>query len=77
MKETRQAEPLQPRLLDTKQAAAYMNISYWALRSMVKQGHIPVVNLPSKKYLSKPFRRVRIDKSDLDAWLDTRKGVGL
>ena len=73
------SEPLQPRLLDTKQAAAYCSCSYWTLRSMLQQGHIPVVKFPSTKYQSRPSRRVLIDKADLDAWLLTlkRNGVGL
>ena len=73
----RVSEPVQPRLLDTKQAAQYCNVSYWTMRSAVQ--HIPVVKFPSTKYQSRPSRRVLIDKTDLDAWIEARKrnGVGL
>jgi len=73
----RVSEPMTPRLLDTKHAAQYCNVSYWKMLSPLQKGCIPVVKFPSMKYESRLSRRVLIDKSDLDAWLDARKRVGL
>lgn len=52
------------RLLTAKQAAAYIGRSEQAVRHMIFQRDIPVV---------RDGRCVRIDKKDLDTWIENNK----
>lgn len=55
-----------PRLFSLKQAAAYLNVSYWTVRDLVFQGDLPSVRLG---------RRVLIDRHDLEALIEKSKEV--
>lgn len=56
----------QPRLLDLRQAAAYLGegISVWSLRNAVWSGELPAVRLG---------RKLWFDRRDLDAMVDRLK----
>jgi hypothetical protein len=67
-----------PRLLDLRQAALYLGCSYWTVRDYVLAGLIPMVELPALRPREgepprKALRRVLIDRTDLDAFIDSRK----
>lgn len=72
------AELIVPRLLNMRQAAKYLGCSFWTVRDYVLQGLIPVVNLPPLRARTgarqrETLRRVVIDRSDLDKFVDMRK----
>ena len=72
------AEPITPRLLNMRQAAAYLGCSFWTVRDYVLQGLIPVVDMPPLRPREgdrqrKALRRVLIDRADLDAFVESRK----
>jgi excisionase family DNA binding protein len=56
---------LEPRLLRIKDAARYLNATVWFVRSLVWSG-FPHLRLG---------RRILIDRSDLDAYVDRQKEV--
>lgn len=67
-----------PRLLSMRQAAAYMGCSFWTARDYVLQGLIPAIDMPPLRARlgdrqRKTLRRVLIDRSDLDAFIESRK----
>ena len=67
-----------PRLLNMRQAAAYLGCSFWTARDYILQGLIPIVNLPPLRHREgdrarKALRRVLVDRQDLDAFIDARK----
>ena len=67
-----------PRLLNLRQAAAYLSLSYWSLRDYVLAGLVPVVELPPLRPREgerprKTLRRVLVDRADLDAFIESRK----
>lgn len=71
-------EPITPRLLNMRQAAAYLGCSFWTARDYVLQGLIPVVEMPPLRAREgdrqrKTLRRVLIDRADLDAFVESRK----
>ncbi len=72
------AEPITPRLLNMRQAAAYLGCSFWTARDYVLQGLIPVVDMPPLRAREgdrqrRTLRRVLIDRADLDAFIESRK----
>lgn len=72
------AEPITPRLLNMRQAAAYLGCSFWTARDYVLQGLIPVVDMPPLRTREgdrqrTTLRRVLIDRADLDAFIESRK----
>lgn len=72
------AERITPRLLNMRQAAAYLGCSFWTTRDYVLQGLIPVVDMPPLRAREgdrqrKALRRVLIDRADLDAFIESRK----
>jgi hypothetical protein len=72
------AEPITPRLLNMRQAAAYLGCSFWTARDYVLQGLIPVVDMPPLRPREgdrqrTTLRRVLIDRADLDAFIESRK----
>ena len=76
--EATSAESITPRLLNMRQAAAYLGCSYWTARDYVLQGLIPVVDMPPLRAREgdrqrKTLRRVLIDRADLDAFIESRK----
>ena len=54
------------RLLRTREAAAYLSLSAWKLRSLVADGRLPVVQADD----SSPFL---FDVRDLDNWAEQHK----
>lgn len=71
-------EPITPRLLNMRQAAAYLGCSFWTARDYVLQGLIPVVDMPPLRAREgdrqrTTLRRVLIDRADLDAFIESRK----
>ncbi len=67
------------RLVDLREAAGYLSVSFWTIRDYVLQGLIPTVQLPALKpregaRQTRPsLRRVLIDRADLDAFVEARK----
>ncbi len=57
------------RLLRTREAAAYLSLSAWKLRSLVAEGKLPVVQADE----SSPFL---FDVRDLDNWAEQHKRSG-
>ena len=57
------------RLLRTREAAAYLSLSAWKLRTLVADGHLPVVQADD----SSPFL---FDVQDLDSWTERHKRIG-
>ena len=71
-------ERVRPRLLNMRQAAAYLGCSFWTARDYILQGLIPVVDLPPLRAREgdrqrKTLRRVLVDRADLDAFIESRK----
>ncbi len=58
------------RLLRTKQAAEYLNLSPWKLRRLIAHGQLPVVQAEE----GAPFL---LDIRDLDGYIDRNKRTGL
>jgi excisionase family DNA binding protein len=58
------------RLLRTKQAAAYLSISDWKLRSLIQDGVLPFI----QDREGGPFL---LDLQDLDAYIENNKHQGL
>ncbi len=72
------SESVKPRLLNMRQAAAYLGCSFWTARDYVLQGLIPAVDMPPLRPRSgdrqrKTLRRVLVDRADLDAFIESRK----
>ncbi len=60
-----------PRVLDLRAGAKYLGISYWSLRDLVINGHVPAVRLPCPRTTNgRIMRRVLVDRRDLDALID-------
>ncbi len=53
-----------PRLLDLRQAALFLGLSYWTVRSMTQRGELPFV---------RARRSIRIDLRDLEDWIEIHK----
>jgi hypothetical protein len=71
-------EAIRPRLLNMRQAAAYLGCSFWTARDYVLQGLIPAVDMPPLRprpgdRQRKTLRRVLVDRADLDAFIESRK----
>ncbi len=61
----------QPRVLDLRAGAKYLGISYWSLRDLVINGHVPAVRLPCPRAGNgRIMRRLLVDRRDLDALID-------
>ncbi len=72
------SETVRPRLLNMRQAAAYLGCSFWTARDYVLQGLIPAIDMPPLRARAgdrqrKTLRRVLIDRADLDAFIESRK----
>ncbi len=69
---------LPPRLLNLKQAAAYLGVSYWTMRDWMLAGRLPVITLPGLRpregaKARESLRRALVDVADLDAFIDRCK----
>jgi hypothetical protein len=76
--EAMSGERITPRLLNMRQAASYLGCSFWTVRDYVRQGLIRVVEMPPLRPREgerqrRALRRVLIDRSDLDAFVESRK----
>src|SRR5262249_26073332 len=59
------------RLLDLRTGAKYLGISYWSLRDLVINGHVPAVRLPCPRTRNgRIMRRLLVDRRDLDALIE-------
>ncbi len=58
------------RLLRTREAAAYLSLSKWKLRSLVADGLLPVIQADD----GSPFL---FDRKDLDGWAERHKRSGI
>ncbi len=58
---------IEPRLLRTKQAAAYLGMSPWALRQEVQRGALPYISCGDHT------SAWRFDVRDLDAWIERHR----
>lgn len=63
-----------PRLLNLRQAAAYLGLSFWTVRDYVLAGELPTVQLPALRPREgdrprQALRRVLVDREDLDAFI--------
>jgi len=72
---------LAPRLLNLREAAAYLSCSYWSVRDWCLAGTLPIVALPGLRArqgerIRTSLRRVLIDRSDLDAFIERHKAEG-
>ena len=60
-----------PRVLDLRTGARYLGISYWSLRELVLNGHVPAVRLPCPRTTNgRIMRRLLVDRRDLDALIE-------
>ena len=57
---------VEPRVLKTNDAAAYLSISPWKLRNLVQSGEMPYISGEG----TSPWL---FDKQDLDHWVESRK----
>jgi hypothetical protein len=69
-----------PRLLNLKQAAVYLGLSFWSVRDYVLAGLIPSVKMPGlqPREGDKPkqtLRRVLVDVQDLDRFIEQYKNA--
>jgi excisionase family DNA binding protein len=59
-------EPVVPRLLTYQQAADYLAVSYWTVRSWAEAGRLAVVRLPGSRLL-------RIERTAIDQFVDAHR----
>lgn len=62
--QARRTLALPVRLLSLRDAAAYLSLSYWTLRKLVRSGELPSVRVG---------RRILVDREDIDAWVTEHK----
>jgi excisionase family DNA binding protein len=58
-------------LLGVHEAAAYLGVSHWTLRDMVRAGSITPVRLPVAG--GRDLRRILLDRRDLDDLVEQSK----
>ena len=58
------ADESQVRLLNLNEAAHYLSVSYWSVRTLINRGDLPAVRFG---------RRLLIDKKDLDDLIENHK----
>jgi excisionase family DNA binding protein len=61
---TPEPQPITPRLLTIKQAAAYCSCTVWAMRELLRSDTVPHIVIG---------RRHLIDRGDLDRFIDDRR----
>jgi excisionase family DNA binding protein len=65
------------RLLSVDAAAAYLSVSKRTVRAWISNGDLVPVRLPSVRHRGERNRRVLLDRTDLDRFVDQRKVVVL
>ncbi len=63
--------PLDPRLLDIVQAARYLGVSPWTIRSLEWSGVLPRVPIPLAD--GRDLRKLLFDRTDLDRLIESWK----
>jgi len=61
---------VRPRLLGLVEAAAYLGLSTWTTRTLIANGVLRCVRLPSLRRNGEDMRRVLIDVRDLDELIE-------
>jgi hypothetical protein len=69
-----------PRLLNLRQAAVVLGVSFWSVRDYVLAGLLPSVQLPALRPREgdrpkQSLRRVLVDVEDLDAFITRHKAI--
>lgn len=64
------SESIKPRLLDAKDAARYLGLSETRIREYVKYGKLRSIVLPHPFKSSKDTRKLLIEISELDAFIE-------
>lgn len=73
---TNPVRDLQPRLLGTEEAARYLGMKAWSIRSLVKAGLLPVVRIPSPTgRRGRPVHKLLLDVMDLNQFIAQSKQV--
>jgi hypothetical protein len=67
-----------PRLLNLREAARYLGVSYWSVRDYVLAGYVRSIALPPLRPRDgerpkRNLRRVLVDRADLDAFIEAQK----
>jgi excisionase family DNA binding protein len=62
-RQSRARASIAPRLLSYQQAAEYLGVSYWTIRSWAESGKLPIVKLPGSRLL-------RVERAELDRFVD-------
>ena len=62
-----------PRLLNVRDSATYLGVSFWTCRDLINAGTIPVVQIPAPRRDGRIIRRTLIDRADLDRFIDAHK----
>ena len=68
-------------MLNLRQAALYLGVSFWSVRDYVSAGWIPPIELPGLRpregeRQKQTLRRVLVDLRDLDRFIESRKEAG-
>lgn len=66
-------QPVKPRLLDAKDAAGYLGISETRVREFVKYGKLRTVALPHPFKVARDTRKILIEVSELDEFIERHK----
>ena len=76
-----QTVPDKPRLLNLHQTAAYLGVSYWTVRDwlltdppILRAVQLPPLRPKEGDRARRTLRRVLLDRFDLDAFIEARKG---
>lgn len=67
------AADTKPRLLSLVAAAAYLGLSTWTTRTLIANGVLRCVRLPSLRRHGEGMRRILIDVRDLDTLIEKSK----
>lgn len=75
-KEKRVSRKAIDRLLDLKDAATYLGLSYWTVRDLVLAGILPSVKIPCPRSGDgRTIRRILVDRYDLDTFIEQSKEI--
>ena len=69
---------ISPRLLNLREGASYLGVSFWTLRDWCLAGYLPTVDMPPLRPREgdrpkRSLRRVLVDREDLDRFIEARK----
>lgn len=70
---TKAEPPPKRRLLDLREAAAYLGLSYAETRELVIYGHLPHVRFPNPRERDRSMRKYLLDPVDLDMFIAEHK----